>query len=227
MSHRRERRTSCIRRGRRIWPRPPVRERRRNLPNRLMQLAANQQPPVGLPLVSSSGIDLVPTTNCWPRAVGGAWVRPSSIASRYGSLRRIQQATGVRRETAGTYLKAAGITVRPPRGWERGAPAKPAKQVITDSAQAKPAKEVITHSGAIDFGEPGSSRWAVADRSPRASACDQPSRPRANTCCFFSSVKTLAMPREATSPPTGVNVPGLAPFGRFSGDTHWPVLTDH
>ena len=27
------------------------------------------------------------------------------------SLRRIQQATGIRRETAGAYLKAAGITV--------------------------------------------------------------------------------------------------------------------
>ena len=30
------------------------------------------------------------------------------------SLRRIEQATGVRRETAGAYLKAAGIAVRPP-----------------------------------------------------------------------------------------------------------------
>jgi len=30
------------------------------------------------------------------------------------SLRRIQQATHVRRETAGAYLKAAGIAVRPP-----------------------------------------------------------------------------------------------------------------
>jgi CxxC motif-containing protein (DUF1111 family) len=30
------------------------------------------------------------------------------------SLRRIQQATGIRRETAGAYLKAAGIAVRPP-----------------------------------------------------------------------------------------------------------------
>src|SRR5438876_9371386 len=28
---------------------------------------------------------------------------------------------------------------------------------------------------------------------------DQPSRPRAKTCCFFSSFKTLAMPMEATS----------------------------
>jgi hypothetical protein len=28
------------------------------------------------------------------------------------SLRRIQEATGIRRETAGAYLKAAGIPVR-------------------------------------------------------------------------------------------------------------------
>jgi len=30
------------------------------------------------------------------------------------SLRQIQQATRIRRETASTYLKAVGITVRPP-----------------------------------------------------------------------------------------------------------------
>ena len=30
------------------------------------------------------------------------------------SLRRIQQATKIRRETASAYLKAAGIAVRPP-----------------------------------------------------------------------------------------------------------------
>jgi len=35
------------------------------------------------------------------------------------SLRRIEQATGVRRETAGAYLKAAGIYVRPRGGWGR------------------------------------------------------------------------------------------------------------
>src|SRR5438094_7738116 len=29
------------------------------------------------------------------------------------TLRRIEQATGVRRETAGAYLKAAGVAVRP------------------------------------------------------------------------------------------------------------------
>src|SRR5260370_27759195 len=58
------------------------------------------------------------------------------------SLRRSQQATGIRRETAGVYLKAAGIAVRPPSGWERCEP-KPANEVITDSGAAKPAIPVI------------------------------------------------------------------------------------
>jgi len=58
------------------------------------------------------------------------------------SLRRIQQATGIRRETAGAYLKAAGIVVRPPSGWGRQEP-KPANEVITDSGAAKPAIPVI------------------------------------------------------------------------------------
>jgi hypothetical protein len=62
------------------------------------------------------------------------------------TLRRIEEATGVRRETAGAYLKAAGIAVRLPGGWGRRAPAKPAKEVITDSGHSKPANgaEVIT-----------------------------------------------------------------------------------
>lgn len=58
------------------------------------------------------------------------------------SLRRIQQATHVRRETASAYLKAAGIAVRPPSGWGRCEP-KPANEVITDSGAAKPALPVI------------------------------------------------------------------------------------
>jgi hypothetical protein len=58
------------------------------------------------------------------------------------SLRRIQQATRIRRETASAYLKAAGIAVRPPSGWGRRAP-KPANEVITDSGTAKPAIPVI------------------------------------------------------------------------------------
>src|SRR5450631_4314281 len=61
------------------------------------------------------------------------------------SLRRIQQTTRIRRETASAYLKAAGIGVRPPSGWGRRAP-KPANQVITDSGAAKPAIPVIPDS---------------------------------------------------------------------------------
>ena len=55
-------------------------------------------------------------------------------------LRRIEQETGVRRETAGAYLKAVGIGVRPPGAWGRQPPAKPANEngVTTGSDAAKP-----------------------------------------------------------------------------------------
>jgi len=59
-------------------------------------------------------------------------------------LRRIEQETGVRRETAGAYLKAAGIGVRPPRGWGRRPPAKPANEVTPGSDVAKTAMSVIS-----------------------------------------------------------------------------------
>lgn len=65
-------------------------------------------------------------------------------------LRRIEEATGVRRETASGYLKAAGIAVRPPRLWGHGSP-KPAKDPSTDSAPSWPPR---------------------ASRSPVASACE-------------------------------------------------------
>jgi hypothetical protein len=48
------------------------------------------------------------------------------------TLRRIQAATGVRRETAGACLKAAGLAVRPAGRW--GHPPKPAIEVSTDPA---------------------------------------------------------------------------------------------
>jgi transposase len=62
------------------------------------------------------------------------------------TLRRIEQATGVRRETASNYLKAAGIEVHPRGRRGRRGPAKPAIEVTTDSESAKPAIEVITDS---------------------------------------------------------------------------------
>jgi len=57
-------------------------------------------------------------------------------------LRKIQQATRIRRETASQYLKAAGIAVRQPGGWGRRT-AKPANEVITDFGAGKPAIAVI------------------------------------------------------------------------------------
>ena len=87
------------------------------------------------------------------------------------SLRRIQGATGVRRETASLYLRQAGVAVR---GHGGGAP-KPATsiEVSTDSApgisvdpDSKPAtqEEVSTDFAAPPGAEP--------TRSPTASACE-------------------------------------------------------
>ena len=75
------------------------------------------------------------------------------------SLRRIEQETGVRRETAGGYLKAAGIAVGRPGGWKKQPGTKPAMPVTTDSGPeifflnlptecfSKPAMEVTTDLG--------------------------------------------------------------------------------
>lgn len=71
------------------------------------------------------------------------------------SLRRIQRATRIRRETAAGYLRAAGIAVRPPGGWGRRPPAKPANEVTTDFG-----------AGSVDGKAP------VPSRSPSSSACE-------------------------------------------------------
>jgi transposase len=69
------------------------------------------------------------------------------------SLRRIEQATGVRRETAGDYLRSSGIVVRSPGSWGEKSLAKAATLVTTGSDGAKPgndtkaAIEVTTGSG--------------------------------------------------------------------------------
>jgi transposase len=64
------------------------------------------------------------------------------------SLRRIQEATGVRRETIARYLRWSGIRVRPPRG-RKLADSKAASPVATDpegapAADSKAASEVAT-----------------------------------------------------------------------------------
>jgi transposase len=63
------------------------------------------------------------------------------------SLRQIQKTLGIRRETAGRYLREVGVDVRAPGGWGK-ASAKPAIEVTTGSA-AKPAIQVTTGSEPI------------------------------------------------------------------------------
>src|SRR5512145_3078957 len=92
-------------------------------------------------------------------------------------LRRIEDATGVRRETASAYLKAAGVPVRPPRGWGRRPPAKPANGTSTDpGAGARPANDPSTDPGAAS--KPANEvstdvAWRPRPgRAPAASACE-------------------------------------------------------
>ncbi len=95
-------------------------------------------------------------------------------------LRRIESATGVRRETASGYLKAAGIALRPPGGGGRNPPAvagqaepgmEAPRRGDSDrrSSLSKPANGVTTDFGA----EPG--REAVpgrADTRTSSSVCE-------------------------------------------------------
>ena len=71
------------------------------------------------------------------------------------SLRRIQGATKIRRETVAGYLKAAGIPVRRPGGWGH--------------QDAKPAIEVSTGPGAETLPTETAPR---PSRNPSASACE-------------------------------------------------------
>jgi transposase len=97
------------------------------------------------------------------------------------SLRRIEKATGVRRETISGYLKAAGIVVRG-RGRRRQSKAKPAissEEMSTDSGGVNPA---ISSPASTDAGEAkAATRVEVSTdsaaiprpgRAPSASACE-------------------------------------------------------
>jgi hypothetical protein len=95
-------------------------------------------------------------------------------------LRRIEKATGVRRETAAGYLRSAGVPVRPPGRWGRAPAAKPAIEVTTDpeaSAGSNPANEVEVTADpagpnpANETGEVTTDSAPTPSRSPSASAC--------------------------------------------------------
>src|SRR5450432_2316766 len=84
------------------------------------------------------------------------------------SLRRIEKETGVRRETAGAYLRAAGVLVR-----GRGRiPAVPVKESESGRGSNEPggAKPAIKTEVSTDCAP---QQWPQKpDRSPRASACE-------------------------------------------------------
>jgi transposase len=82
-------------------------------------------------------------------------------------LRRIEDETGVRRETASAYLKAAGIDVRRP-GWRRRMPEpKPAIQTSTDPSASLVATVTLEATRASPPPWP-----PTPGRSPQSSACE-------------------------------------------------------
>jgi transposase len=82
------------------------------------------------------------------------------------SLRKIEEATGVRRETAGAYLRAAGVAVRAPRQVVLSPKPASTSGVSTDLPAAKPAsgEGVSTDSALAPHPPPG--------RAPASSACE-------------------------------------------------------
>jgi transposase len=97
------------------------------------------------------------------------------------SLRRIEEATGIRRETVGGYLQAAGVPIRRRGGRPRIWPPNPATtaevstdssrsnpamagEVSTDSDQPKPATRAVVSTDVAAAPRPG--------RAPSASACE-------------------------------------------------------
>src|SRR2546427_5233484 len=97
-------------------------------------------------------------------------------------LRRTEKATGVRRETAASYLKAEGIWIHPP-GWRR-ARSKPAIQVATDSGGVKPANEGEVTT---DFIRPFSEKRPLQLPPPKT---------RSSTCEPFREIIELGVSRD-------------------------------
>jgi transposase len=92
------------------------------------------------------------------------------------SLRRIEQETGVRRETAGGYLKAAGISIGQPGGWKGRHSAKPAT-VTTDSSTEIPSLNLQAED---EFSKPAME--VTTDFEPSAVPVDE-SRPTTASVC--------------------------------------------
>ena len=89
------------------------------------------------------------------------------------SLRRIEESTGVRRETASGYLKAAGIAVRGKGGRPRTWPPKPA---TTRGVSPDPGSKPATTEGVSP--DPGRAKTAISGGvSTDSGAVPEPAAP--------------------------------------------------
>jgi transposase len=86
------------------------------------------------------------------------------------TLRRIEEAIGVRRETSSDYLKAAGIPIRPERS--RRPPPKPASEVSTDPTGSKPASREGVSTDSVSVSASATASPPAVGRAPSASACE-------------------------------------------------------
>ena len=92
------------------------------------------------------------------------------------TLRKIEDAVGVRRETAGKYLRAAGIEVRAPRRWGHGAAAvpgeEPSPRIPSPDFENDPANDPSTGSAAGDGSKPAKDPSA-GSRNGLVSLCEE------------------------------------------------------
>src|SRR5712664_3540511 len=129
---------------------------------------------------------------------------PCSIRSRYGSQALVAR-----------WLPIVGEI-----GWP--------KSVVTSMAGFDGSGSVVTPMAGFDGARcphpgrhtttPADLRYALAVSLRTPVTCSMrrkghPSFPSAMTCCFFSSLKTLLMPKEPIRAPLGVNVPGFTMAG--------------
>jgi len=131
------------------------------------------------------------------------------------SLRRIQKSTGVRRETAATYLREASVAVRAPGQWGRGSPvvdplpvtaaeagsqlpgAKPAIAVTTDFGA-----ELATEAGSVEAPSDAYGAAPVTDVANGVGAEPRDAKPAIGVTTDFSVVsakQTVASPTSASA----------------------------
>jgi hypothetical protein len=111
------------------------------------------------------------------------------------TTRRIERETGIRRETISTYLKEAGVELRPPRGRTLSKPASPSGEVTPDPEAAETASD---HSGIdIELSKPASPDDQVTpDPEPQsapASSTPAGHSPSASSCEPFREAVELAL----------------------------------